>query len=84
MVPDKHAGKNSWFQCKLHGLGAEGKGTEKMKFQDWELGKQVMDVGILRNRKRSRSIARSWRWKYEGISWEDIWAGASGLVEKDG
>lgn len=44
-MPDEHTGRNSCSQCKLHGLSAEGKETERMSFQDWELGKQAMDGG---------------------------------------
>lgn len=44
-MSDGHTRKNSCSQCKIHGLSKEGKETERMNFQDWEIGQQRMDVG---------------------------------------
>lgn len=45
-------GKDSWSQCELHGLSAEGKERERMSFQDWELGKEGMDVGDMKGQEK--------------------------------
>lgn len=44
-MSDEHLGKNSWSQCKIYRLSDEEKETQRMNFQDWEIGQQRMYVG---------------------------------------